>query len=130
MCKELIHSAEYTQLIDEKSEAWQEAKAKRMMIDDCTCVYCGRPISQTRFGSLQVHHIKYGEDLLDLHNMVTSCGACHGIEGGHLKPWKNQYDPTTPEAKKRFETYMKMADAYIDGKTACNEGLFLSRKEH
>lgn len=130
MCKELIHSADYTTLIDEQSVEWQEAKAKRLMIDDCTCVYCGRPLSQTRNGRLQVHHIKYSENLLDLKNMVTTCGACHGIEGGHLNPWKNQYDPTTPKAKERFTKYMEMADAYIDGKTACNEGLFLLRKEH
>lgn len=126
MCREEVnHSPEYTRLIDEQSAEWQAVRAKRMAIDDCSCVYCGRPLSKTRYGQLAVHHVRYGENLLDLHDLVTVCGACHGIEGGHLKPWKGQYDPTTEKAKKRFEAYMKMADDYIDGKTKVNNGLFL-----
>lgn len=122
------HSELYTRIIDEQSPEWLATKAKRMAIDDCCCVHCGRPISQTRRGAFAIHHIKYGEDLMDLTTIITLCGCCHGIIEGYLEPWDNQYDPRTEQAQKRLSEYIQKANAYIKGETTINEGWFMDRK--
>lgn len=118
-----VHSAEYRHHIDKNSPEWQAAKERRMQIDGYRCACCGRSIDEIRAGRLYVHHTAYTDNLFDPHYLLTICGLCHGILEGRLVPTPFQFDPRTPSARRHLTEYIKKSDAYIDGKTATNEGL-------
>ena len=119
----MTHSNEYTTHIDERSPEWQALRARRLAIDGRRCVYCGREMQ--RPDDLSIHHVRYTDDLCDIHSVVTVCQVCHALLHGRIPPWRGQYNPTSRAAKQRLKWYMLYANGYIDGKFTRNLGLFL-----
>jgi len=117
------HSKEYVTTVEENSDAWKDLRERRFKLDNYRCVYCGKPGAICKKG-LKLHHIYYGDDLLDMKSVVTTCDSCHGAVDGHTVPnqkkdgtpfkYPTQYDPRTPEAKKRFEEYVAYTNKLID----------------
>ena len=102
------HSEEYLATITDNSEEWKRLKARRFDLDHHRCIFCGAT------ENLKLHHIYYGDDLLDMKSVVTICDPCHSAVHGKTIPKGEQYDPCTPEALHRFIDYVNYTNKLID----------------
>ena len=124
----MSHSNVYTSHIDKRSPEWLALRARRLAVDGHRCVYCGRQEDNAP-GGLGIHHVRYTDDLFDVHTVVTVCQVCHALLHGKIPPWRGQYNPTSRAAKQRLRQYRVYANGFVDGKFKRNLGLFLDYDE-
>ena len=108
------HSKKYKKYVDYESAEWKALKQRRMELEGNRCVFCGRPGITCRNG-LQTHHLTYerlGHE--DIRDIISVCGSCHGALENRMVLKPGQYDPRTPEAQARLQSYLEYINGVLD----------------
>ena len=108
------HSKKYKKHVDYESDEWTALKQRRRELDGNRCVCCGRPGFTCRNG-LQTHHLTYdrlGHE--DIRDIISVCGSCHAALENRMVLKPGQYDPRTPEAQARLQSYLDITNVMLD----------------